>query len=281
MIVFDKIALTTASTEFVFDVYPKKNSPYILLSATGLGPMPVEVNTTSTILPGSVYSGTQIQEREVVVTFRLNPDWKTGQSYSELRNRLYSTLSGGRGNYVTVTIGSGEDQAELTGYVNNIDVSIYTRTPEVQISIRCPNPLLRSTKEDVYYASESSTTVGEETWWEYSASINNEDAAPTGFVAEAALQTHITTEFELETTLSEKLRVVGPPSDLTLEDSFVINTNSGTRDVTSVRYGNFIGFLMPDSKWPILSSTTEDVVFRSKTKAHGVQFKVRKQWWGI
>lgn len=277
MIAFERVTLTTASSIFELNVYPNLTDKYILTGASGFGPMPIVVNTTPSTDPGAIYSGTQIQEREMVLTFRLNPDWGIQETAQQLRTRMYNLMSGGKSNYVDVTVSDDRGKAHSTGYVSLIDIATYTRTPEIQITIKAPNPMFIAEDYDEYPATERQ--IGD--LWVYDAIIDNTDAAVTGFTTIANMQSHEEIAFEVSSELSDELHVVGPPVPDTAEDTFTIETHPGSRDVTSLRHGNFIGFLTPDSKWPMVSSTMEKVIFSSSTRAHAVRFRSRKQWWGF
>ena len=281
MTAFNQVKLSTASAELIFPAVPNFSDAYQMLSVTGIGPMPIEVNTTPSTSPGTVYSGSHASDRELTLLFRLNPDWKTQETPSQLRSKLYSLLSGGRGNYVTVTLQSELVEAYTIGYVKTIDVSVYTRNPEAQITILCPNPYFQSTTLDEYATVETTRDIEGVTWYEYKTDVDNESAAPSGLRVEAALTPHTDLKFELESTYSDKLGFVGPPLENAVAEDFTIVTIPGEREIMSSEQGFMIGFMTPVSKWPMLSSATETVTFRSTTQATGVFVWVRKQWWGF
>lgn len=281
MIELKKITLSTASSSMDLYIRPSETDRYKITEVTGIGPMPIEVNTTSSTSPGTIYSGSHPADRESTIKFELNPDWKLRETASQLRSKLYSLLSGGGDNSVTVTFSDDYDAATSVGYVKNIDVVHYARVPEAQITFLHPSPYYQAVRLDQYATSESVKIVEGVTWYEYSAEINNEDCAPSGLKVDASLTAHTDLKFELEAQYTGKLGYVGPPVETAVEDVYSIDTIPGEREIRSTRKGFLIGHLTPNSTWPMLSSATETVVFRSTVPATGVIFWVRKQWWGF
>lgn len=281
MIEFKKITLATASSSMDIYVRPAETDRYKVTEVTGIGPMPIEVNTTSSTGPGTIYSGSHPADRESVIKFELNPDWKLRETASQLRSRLYSLLSGGGDNSVTVTFSDDYDSVSSVAYVKNIDVIHYARVPEAQITFLHPSPYFHSVRLDQYATVETTKEVDGVTWYEYTAEINNEDCAPSGLKVEASMTSHTDIKFELETAYLGKLGYVGPPQETPMEDVYSIDTIPGEREITSTRKGFLIGYLTPDSTWPMLSSAKDTVVFRSTVEATGVSIFVRKQYWGF
>lgn len=262
-------------------VRPHEGDRYKIVELTGLGPMPIEVNTTSSTGPGTIYSGSHPSDRESTIRFELNPDWKLRETAAQLRAKLYSLLSGGGDNSVTVTIGDEYDSVTTVGYVKTIDVIHNARVPEAQVTLLHPNPYFQAVRLDQYATTETSKDVDGVTWYEYSAEINNEDCAPSGLRVDAALMPHTDLKFEFEAQFSGKLGYVGPPTENALEDTYSIDTIPGEREIRSTRRGFLVGYMTPASTWPMLSSAKEIVTFRSTTQATGVIFWVRKQYWGF
>lgn len=281
MIEYQEVELTTASSKLTFPVKPTHKDKFWLRQVSGLAPMPIQVNTSPTVNPGAVYGGTQIQEREIVVTFRLNPDYETNETFSLLRNKLYSTLSGGRGNYVTVTLVQDSTRVGITGYVSGVESSIYTRTPEVQITIKCPDPFFLDEAPINMVANERKVDFDGSIWYQYWYKFDNSGAAPTGIKVQAVLKSHASTIFDFETEFGGRLSVQGPPQAKFEEAIIDINTTPNARNIKSGKDGYLLGFMRPDSVWPMLSSAEETISFWTPTQAHGVQFDVRKQYWGF
>ena len=281
MIELKKITLSTASSSLELFISPSETDRYMITDVTGIGPMPIEVNTTTSTGPGSIYSGSHPADRESSIRFELNPDWKLRETAAQLRSRLYALLSGGGDNSVTVTISDDYEAASSVGYVKNIEVIHYSQVPEAIVTIRHPSPYYQSTKLDQYAALETVKTVDGVTWYEYASEINNEDCAPSGLKVEAALTSHTDLKMELEAQYTGKLGYVGPPVATATEDVYTIVTVPGERELHSTRKGLLIGHLTPTSTWPMLSSAMETVILRSTVPATGVIFWVRRQWWGF
>lgn len=104
----------------------------------GLGPVKANVNTTPyATIDGESYSGSFVGKRNIVITFGLNPNYTT-KTLSDLRHLLYRYFMP-KGE-VTLNIFSNNLPAVgITGIVESVEPSIFSKDPEVQVSVLCPN----------------------------------------------------------------------------------------------------------------------------------------------
>lgn len=114
-------------------------APIQLRNVDGLGPVKANINTTPFgIIDGEYVTGTAIGKRNIILTLGLNPNW-VDQSITSLRAMLYQYFmprSTVKLRFFTDTIGT----VEISGYVESLDPNIFTKDPEIQISIICPQP---------------------------------------------------------------------------------------------------------------------------------------------
>lgn len=105
----------------------------------GLGPVKASVMSSSVVgKDGSVFQGVQGGDRNIVLTLGLEPDFST-ETVSELRQQLYSFFM--TKSEVLLLFYSAElPTVEIAGYVEACEPSIFSQTPEMQISIICQNP---------------------------------------------------------------------------------------------------------------------------------------------
>lgn len=135
------------------EVYtPRASDPPLVLNQTvtladtiivrnidGLGPVKATVNTTPFgSADGESFNGSNVGKRNIVLTLALNPNWAT-QSMASLRQLLYAYFmpkAKVRLRFFRDTM----SMVEIVGYVEGFEPNIFSKDPEVQISIICPMP---------------------------------------------------------------------------------------------------------------------------------------------
>lgn len=145
--------------------------PLQIRNITGLGPVKSNISTFSYgVTRGESFNKAHIGKRNIVLTVGLNPNW-VDQSIESLRALLYEYFM--TGNKVILRFFSTHlPTAEITGYIESFETNIFSKDPEIQISIICPDPdfVAISSKEVVGNIQLFNTT-----------SIDYEGTAPTGF----------------------------------------------------------------------------------------------------
>jgi hypothetical protein len=105
----------------------------------GLEPVKASVNTTPFgSIDGASHVGSSVLSRNLVLTLHPNPNWDTW-TYESIRRLLYSYFMPKRptrfdfysDDLIPVTI---------SGIVEGVEVNPFSKDPELQISVICPNP---------------------------------------------------------------------------------------------------------------------------------------------
>lgn len=114
-------------------------NPFQIRGIDGIGPNKADI-LTATLggLDGEQYSGSSSGKRNIVITMGLNPDWQT-QTIESLRQELYKYFMpklGGRYRFISTHLPT----CEILGYVESLEPNIFSKDPEIQISIICPQP---------------------------------------------------------------------------------------------------------------------------------------------
>lgn len=113
--------------------------PIQIRDIQGLGPVKANVNTTALgSIDGEYYTGSSVGKRNIVMTLGLNPNW-VDQSMSSLRQLLYAYFMPKLKvnlRFFSTTMAT----VEINGYIESFDPNIFTKDPEIQISIICPDP---------------------------------------------------------------------------------------------------------------------------------------------
>jgi hypothetical protein len=153
---------------------PKRLNPYNVKGIMGLDADEITPRFYFGSLFTDKFHDMVISKREVVVRVELNPSFSTGKTYSDLRDDLYKIISSHRNSEVALIFKNGAEQiAYLEGYIIKFEAPHFNKVPEVQITIKCKNPMLQSVNRvelDLSDASESDVNI-----------VDNESTAPHGF----------------------------------------------------------------------------------------------------
>lgn len=278
MISFTKIRLSGLSSIDlpITDALP--SDPYILKNADGLGPPEVDVFIAKTT-QGGVYQGRQPQDREPVLRVGLNPDYRLGQTATELRQELYGLLTPSPANQlVTLSLidSSLSDAliAKTDGYIKRIEIVPFSRDPEVQITMSCPKPYFRA-PADISPAGPLDTSAPQ---------VTNEGTAPAGFNLSVFLTADMG-NWGLGHDVVDPfdLRFMNFVYPFLSGDNIVIETTPGIRDAKVIRSAvetNLLGYMTSDSTWLQLEGGLNSFYTESPNFTWD-HFLYTPQYWGI
>lgn len=106
---------------------------------TGLDPVKASVNTSPLgSVDGESYVGSSVLGRNIVLTLHPNPDWDTW-SFESLRRLLYSYFMP---KSLSRLVFNSDDlvPVEIFGIVESVEVNMFSKDPELLVSIICPDP---------------------------------------------------------------------------------------------------------------------------------------------
>lgn len=120
-------------------------SPYVIKHIDGLDPVAASVST-STYAPidGGVVQGSRLDNRNIVITFGYRPDYTTVDPGQKLRRDLYRYFSPKRNIRLTFLNTDGRP-VQIDGTVETHETPIFSKDPEAQVSILCPDPNFSAT----------------------------------------------------------------------------------------------------------------------------------------
>lgn len=130
---------------------PSAKNPYIAQGVFGLDADEI-IPKYYGLSTGGVdkYYDMSVKSREVVIRIALNPQFSDGKSYSDLRDDLYRVISSSRTGKVQLRLNNGlSNVAVLYGFVTKFETPLFNQLPEVQITIKCDDPMLKAL-EPVY-----------------------------------------------------------------------------------------------------------------------------------
>lgn len=96
---------------------------------------------------GKFYS-LMLEKREIPIRIGLNPRFNEGESYSDLRDTLAKMISSSRTGSIQVQFKEDATvKAVVSGRVMKFETSLFTNDPEVIITLKCDDPMLKAPNE--------------------------------------------------------------------------------------------------------------------------------------
>lgn len=217
------------------------SSPFFVKSVEGLDPINRDIRTIeSAIDDGSTYLSSRSAMRNIVLTLEYKPDYAADQSVSSLRANLYQYFMPGAN--LSMLFETDEyENVNIKGYVENFETPLFSKDPQVQISILCPQPWFKAydaiTQEGASYIRfDNAGTVG------------------TGFILTGTYKSIITTWTMYRNGNSQEsmnLYKIGGSNPPANNSPLEINTNFGSRGAkvgyARVPFGNF--WFGSSNKW--------------------------------
>ena len=114
----------------------------------GLEPVKAAVNTSPFgSVDGEAYTGGNVLSRNIVLTLHPNPDWDNW-TYEKLRRLIYAYFMPKR---LTRLVFYSDDMipVEIMGIVEAVSVNPFSKDPEIQVSIICPDPYFSALNGEV------------------------------------------------------------------------------------------------------------------------------------
>lgn len=165
-----------------------------------------------------------IVDRTIVLRVVLNPEWRLSEDYSTLRDHIYRGISKSRSGTVTVRLmDTGVSVAEIEGVITKVEVPIFSSTPELQVTIKCPDAMLVAPNyQDIDPSIFVSASAGEH----FAGSVTDtQSTAPHGLVMSAELTGAAKSAFYIQDN---------DPSNVSPEWHFRIEYPFLTNDVLTV-----------------------------------------------
>lgn len=115
------------------------NEPIQIRGIDGLGPIKASISTTPFATGrGGLFQGASIDNRNIVLTLGLNPDWAE-QTVASLRNLLYRYFMTGAWTRLRF-LSDDIPTVYINGVVESFEPNIFSQDPEMQVSIICNKP---------------------------------------------------------------------------------------------------------------------------------------------
>lgn len=217
----------------------------------GLNPVKASVNTSPLgSVDGASHIGSSVLSRNIVLTLRPNPNWDNW-SYESLRRLLYSYFTP-KNDVKLIFYSDDMDPVTISGIVEDVQVNMFSKDPELIVSVICPDPYFSSLNPKILTGQTVHDRLGNETHIDYKGSVEaginvkvtaTPDQAPT--VIGIEIEDPNTTYFAVSATINPSMYF--EINSLPMQ-KFVQNVQMGSGVIT-----NLLSKLVKEgSKWPLL-----------------------------
>lgn len=121
-----------------------------LRDAQGLGPVPSQINFSEfAMIPGGQFHSHNVQTRNIVLRIGFDSVYNTDMSVQDLRREIYQIASPGS-NVRLRLYNNRSFEMQIDGWVETAEPVIFSKDPEIQISIICTHPFFREPGSSVF-----------------------------------------------------------------------------------------------------------------------------------
>lgn len=221
-----------------------------------------------------------MKPRDIVMRVSLNPVFFINEDVSEIRDAIYRLVSANRTGELTLQFKDGSSiVSSIKGKITKIEAAYFTKTPELQVTINCYDPMFRSIQPiDIPPAELPSTNPVKLT--------DGPATAPHGFSFKVEF-TAITTTFVIQdhlTTPDWKFQVT-PASSFAVGDELYISSEYGNKrvfwDKVSGTDIELMDKVTSDSVWPQIFPGLNTLYFMQIANFDWLEMKYYSAYWGL
>jgi hypothetical protein len=146
---------------------PRATKEYVIKGMFGLDTDDIipKYSGASTVTGDPLFEAS-IDKREVTLRIALKPEFSEKMTFSDLRDNLYRIISSSRDGLVVLQFNDGlNPKAALKGFVTKFESTLFSKDPEVQITIQTIDPMLKAPTAkqlDIFNIGEGTTIVDDE-----------------------------------------------------------------------------------------------------------------------
>lgn len=221
-----------------------------------------------------------LTKREIVLRVVLNPNYSINESFSEIRDDLYRTISSSRTGLINLLFtGGGSALATISGYITKFEVPYFSKVPEIQITIQCPDPMLRGYSPVKY-------TQGEINSQNPLIVPDSSSTAPHGFSFSVEFLS-AKTDFLIkdDDAFPEWSFRVIPSGGFSVGDTLFMSSEYGDKKLYIKNNIGQITSLMdriePGSLWPIIFPGTNEFYIQDIGSLDWLNLSYYPAYWGI
>jgi hypothetical protein len=220
-----------------------------------------------------------LKAREIVARIILNPRIRIDESYSDIRDELYRAISSTRTGQVTLHFNSGATTvSQISGFITKFEVPYFTQLPEVQITIRCDDPMFRGINPVEFEPADMKTVNP-------IIIADSLSTAPHGFCIELTFKA-AAPSFTIQDvpTNPEWLFKVVPSGGFLIGDKLYFSSEFANKYLYMVRAGvttYLTDRIQPNSIWPILFPGSNSFHFVDIASFNWNEVDFYPAYWGV
>lgn len=208
-----------------------------VLKITGLNPPKAQINTTKmATLDGKKFNSSTLNERNIVITVKLNGDVEKN------RIRLYSFFRPKE--WCKFYYKNNSRNVFIEAYTENVECDLFTNNEIMQISLLCPEPYFKDIQEIIDDISKILSKFEfpfsiDEDGIEFSTldtskitNVHNSSEMDTGVIVDIDIYSHIEKLLIKNTSTGETLTL---NYQFQSNDKVTINTNKGHKSIKLIR----------------------------------------------
>ena len=284
------------------DMAEPEKSGFAISSVTGLGPAKANITISEiSTNDGALFNSSRLNSRNIVFNL-LFFDTDSGETIEEIRLKSYRFFPPKK--KITLLVETDKRTAEIVGYVETNEPTIFSKNEGAQISIICPDPYFYSAGE---YGTMRTVFSGDDPMFEFP--FSNESMTEKLLVfGEVQLKTSNVVYYpgDAETVIIIKLHAIGPIEGISIYntktkevmkldtskleaiigssiqngDDIIINTKRGEKSVTFVRKGektNILNCLDRNSDWLYLVKGDNVFAFAAEKNIENLQVVIENK----
>lgn len=220
-----------------------------------------------------------MNERVIVMRIVLNPQFQLDESYSDIRDELYRAISATRAGKIDLHFKSGATTvSHIYGLITRFEAPYFSKTPEVQLTISCEDPMFRALNPVIYSPSELPTTNPVRI-------ADSLSTSPHGFemqmTFDGALDALVIQD---EATLPNWKFTVTPSTGFLIGDVLHFSSEYSSKHLYLQRGQNTIQLvdkISPSSVWPIIFPGDNNFHFVGIDKFNWDTLNFYASYWGV
>lgn len=220
-----------------------------------------------------------MKPRDIVIRVVLNPRFNLDESYSDVRDELYRVISATRTGLVTLHFNSGGTTvAKISGFITKFEVPHFAPLPEVQITVRCDDPIFRAINPVIYTPTELKTTNPV-------IVADSLSTAPHGFSMKVTFKA-TSPQFSVQDLASnpEWKFVVIPNGGFASGDVLYFSSDTANKYLYMVRAAvttHLVDRIQPGSIWPVVFPGANNFHFPEIANFNWNELVYYAAYWGV
>ena len=220
-----------------------------------------------------------MKPRDIVIRVVLKPRFNLDESYSDIRDDLYRAISATRTGAITLHFNSGATTvARISGFITKFEVPYFARTPEVQLTVRCNDPIFRALNPVSYLPADLKTVNP-------IIIPDSLSTAPHGFTMRVTFKA-TAAYFNVQDTASnpEWTFKVTPSGGFLSDDVLYFSSEFSDKYLYMIRSSvttHLVDKINPGSVWPIIFPGANNFHFSQIASFNWNSLEYYAAYWGV